>query len=294
MQLNFTFLILLFLCVFSSNAVIAQPNTPNSEESEPAVVEGEEEEEKIEPRYSFVSENRYKTIHELDDQYFFPAKYQLGQKEIVPIDAGQMMVSIQTGMIIIRGVENLGTFHITQKEKERVGYVYELMNKAGQTARFKVVLDQDSYINLLYFYSRALGEHTFFLAEKEDQALAAEQNFFTPKSKFFVRHYGNLLKKEVKPFSVIKDLTLSEIEERVAMESPMTISFTEFNCSTPQGTFSIKEAKTYEYRSAEFPSVRSRIELFVKEKPKRVFIYLSFKQEIECIEIGDTRYFLMP
>ena len=210
------------------------------------------------------------------------------------IEAGEMVISIYTGKVVIRGIENLGVFHITKKTKERVGYVYELMSKEGKSARFKVVLGQDDYINLLYFYSRALGEHTFFLAEKEDQALAAEQNFFTPKSKIFVRSYGNLVDKEVKPFSIIKDLSVSKNEERIMMNSPMTVKFGEYNCSTPQGTFSIKEAKTYEYRSAEFPSVRSMIELFVREKPKRIYIYLNFKQEIECIEIGDTRYFLMP
>ncbi|MEZ4883235.1 MAG: hypothetical protein R3E32_00770 [Chitinophagales bacterium] len=283
MKLNFTFLVLLFLCVFSSKSAFCQPVVAESGEEEPK-----------ELRYSFISENRYKTIHELDDQHFVPAKYQLGQKEIVPIDAGDITVSIMTGMIIIRGVENLGTFHITQKEKERVGYVYELMNKEGQTARFKVVIDQENYINLLYFYSKTLGEHTFFLAEKEDQTLAAEQNFFTPKSKIFVRSYGNLVAKEIKPFSVIKDLEISSISQRIMMESPISLNFEEFTCTTPQGTFSIKESKTYEFRSAEFPSVRSRIELFVKEKPKKIYIYLNFKQEIECIEIGMTRYFLMP
>ncbi len=283
MKLKFTYLIFFIVFVSVSTPSLCQPVVAESD--------GETQQEL---RYSFVSENRFKTIHELDDQHFFPAKYQLGQKEIVPIEAGEMMVSILTGMVVIRGIENLGTFHITQKEKDRVGYVYELMSKEGKTARFKVVIDQENYINLLYFYSKTLGEHTFFLAEKEDQTLAAEKKFFTPKSKIFVRSYGNLVDKEVKPYTIVKDLTIANNQERVMMESPLSIDFKEYTCSTPQGTFNIKEAKTYEYRTGEFPSVRSRIELFVKEKPKRIYIYLSFKQEIECIEIGDTRYFLMP
>lgn len=284
MKLNFTFLVLFIVCVFDSNPTFCQP----------VVAENSAEEAKPEMRYSFVSENRYKTIHELDDQHFIPAKYQLGQKEIKPIEAGEMVVSIFTGMVIIQGIEDLGTFHITQKKKDKVGYIYELMSKDGKTARFKVVVDQDNYINLLYFYSRALGEHTFFLAEKEDQALAAEKKFFTPKSKIFVRSYGNLVDRDVKPYSIVKDITVFNSQERITMENPMTIEFKEYTCNTPQGSFSIKEAKTFEYRTGEFPSVRSRIELFVKEKPKRIYIYLSFKQEIECIEIGETRYFLMP
>lgn len=283
MKLNFTFLTLLLLCVFASVPAICQP-----------IVADAEEEEQKELRYSFVSENRYETIHELDDQHFVPSKYQLGQKEILPIEAGEMTLSIFTGMVVIRGVEGLATFHITHKEKDRVGYIYELMSKEGKTARFKVVLDQEDYINLLYFYSKALGEHTFFLAEKEDQTLAAEKKFFTPKSKIFVRSYGNLVDKDFKPYMIVKDMTMNNTPERIMMESPLSIDFKEYTCNTPQGSFSIKEAKTYEYRTGEFPSVRSRIELFVKEKPKRIYIYLSFKQEIECIEIGDTRYFLMP
>ncbi len=289
MNSNFIRFLLVFACVIVCVPAFGQPEVTDSDE-----VQVEEEEEEKELRYSFISENRYETIHELDNQHFIPEKYQLGQKEIVPIEAGEMVISILNGMIVIRGVEGLATFHITQKTKERVGYVYELMSKEGKVARFKVVLNQDEYITLLYFYSRALGEHTFFLAEKEDGAIAAEQRFFTPKSQIFVRFYANLLEKEIKPYSVVKDMEVSNQPERVLVESPLSLSFNEYTCNTPQGSFSIKEAKTYEYRSREFPSVRSRIELFVKEKPKRVYIYLSFKQEIECIEIGNTRYFLMP
>lgn len=244
--------------------------------------------------YTFVSDRRYNVIHELDGEEFVPAQYQAGQGDMKNLKPGQMMIDIFPSNIRINGAEGLGDYQILSKYPDRVGFIYELMDQKGQSARLKVVVNQDNYVDLIYLYSKASGEHTFYLAQKKDSELAADKNYFTGKNQYFVRSYSNLIEKTIYPYSVVADATSSDQATRIKQSENTAITFNEKSVNTPQGTFDIKEANTFAYNLQGFPAVKSMIEINLKGKPNKMYVFLNFKQQIEFIEIANARYFLMP
>lgn len=246
--------------------------------------------------YTYNTDRRYNVIQEIDWEEFFPAEYQEGTGEKVPVKAGQMRLQVQGGTLQIDGVDPLapGKYQIVSKTEGKVGFVYELMDRKNQPARFKVVIDQDKYVNLLYFYSKTMGEYTFYLAEKSDEELSGENSYFTPKNLYFVRSMGNLVDKELRPYAMIKDVTLSDRLTPIKQTDHIVIRCTDTSISMPEGTFDIKEANSYVYNLEGYPSVRSMMEVKLKSKPGKIVIFLNFKQQIEFIQINDTRYFLKP
>ena len=246
------------------------------------------------PRYTYAAERRYNVIHELNGEEFIPGQYQPNQNDVLALAPGDVIVRIMPQKIMIQGIPNLSSFQILSKAVDRVGFVYEMMDNKGQPARFKVVLDQDKYVNLLYLYSKTLGEHTFYLLEKTKEERAAELNYFTPKNDLFIRAYQNLLEKTIHPYSMVEDYTLDTRPVNFKVSDNIGLTFGEFSIGTPRGTFDIKKANTYAYNMDDFPSVRSCIEIQTKGKPGKVLIFLNFKQQIEFIQVENTRYFLAP
>lgn len=244
--------------------------------------------------FTYVSDRRYNVIHELDGEMFVPSQYQIGQGEIKGLNLGQVILNILPAKVMISGVESLGEFQILSKYPDRVGFIYELMDLKGQSARLKVVVNQEKYVDLLYFFSKTAGEHTFYLALKKDTELAAEKTYFTGKNQYFVRAYSNLIDKTFYPYSIIEDATKTDQASRVKQSDNLTIAFTDKTVTTPKGTFEIKDANTYAYNLQGFPGVKSMIEINLKGKAGKMMVFLNFKQQIELIELANTRYFLMP
>jgi len=244
--------------------------------------------------FTYVSDRRYNVIHELDGEVFVPSMYQIGQGDINGLNPGQIVLNILPAKIMINGVESLGEFQILSKHPDRVGYIYELMDIKGQSARLKVVLNQEKFVDLLYFYSKSAGEHTFYLAQKKEAELASEKTYFTGKNQYFVRAYSNLIDKTFFPYSMIDDATVSDQPTKIKQSDNLSFVFGENTVTTPKGTFDIKDANTYAYNLQGFPSVKSMIEINLKGKSGKVLVFLNFKQQIELIEVANSRYFLMP
>ena len=280
----------------------ANPNNANAEDAnKPAPQKGKKGKQlEIAPdtvfHYTYNTDRRYNVIQEIDWEEFYPAEYQEGTGEKVPLKAGQMRLQVQGGTLQIDGVDPLapGKYQIVSKTEGKIGFVYELMDRKNQPARFKVVIDQDKYVNLLYFYSKTMGEYTFYLAEKSEEELSGENSYFTPKNLYFVRSMGNLVDKELRPYAMIKDVTLSDRLTPIKQTDHIVIRCTDTSISMPEGTFDIKEANSYVYNLEGYPSVRSMMEVKLKSKPGKIVIFLNFKQQIEFIQINDTRYFLKP
>lgn len=246
--------------------------------------------------YTYTTDRRYNVIQEVDGEKFYPSHYQSGGDEKTEVPAGKVAVTVQKGSLKIDGIEELtpGLFSIISKTEQKVGFVYELMDKKNQPARFKIVIDQtDKYVVLLYFYSKMLGEYTFYLAQKTDEQHSIDASYFTPKSMYFVRSYGNLVDKELHPYTVVKDITMTDKPTPIKQTDNINIRCTDTSIDLPEGSFDIKEANSYAYNLDGFPSVRSMIEIKTKSKTK-IGIFLNFKQQIEFIQIGNTRYFLKP
>lgn len=247
--------------------------------------------------YTYKSEKRYNIIHELDGEVFIPAAYQFRQEEIKQIKAGAMKIQLYGSKVLIEGVEELGngSFHILSKSPNRVGYVYELMDADGQPARLKVVTNKEKFVDLLYFFSKRLDEHTFFLAEKNDIELATERSHFTAKKQYFVRNYGNLISKTVIPFQYVTPAM--DTPKDIAVTEGIQFLFNKTSVETPLGSFEVKKQTTVPQRLKGYPAVRSMIEIWFKSKKgqaKKMLVYVNFKQQIEVIQLADKRYLLMP
>jgi hypothetical protein len=282
----------------ASTTPAADSKTPSGKPQKPAPNDSKNAAAQIDTAfyYTYTTDRRYNVIQEVDGEKFYPSHYQSGGDEKMEVPAGKIALTVQKGFLKIDGIEGLtpGMFSIISKTEQKVGFVYELMDKKNQPARFKIVIDQtDKYVVLLYFYSKILGEYTFYLAEKTDEQHSIDASYFTPKSMYFVRSYGNLVDKELHPYTMVKDITMTDKPSPIKQADNITIRCTDTSISLPEGSFDIKEANSYAYNLDGFPSVRSMIEIKTKGKSK-IGIFLNFKQQIEFIQIGNTRYFLKP
>lgn len=246
--------------------------------------------------YSYISDKKYRTVHEFKDQVFVPAAYQLKLEEPNKINAGKVVIRFSNNQVIFEGSKELPEpFFISNKYQDRkVGFVFELMDKRNRPAKLKAVLDKDNYVFLFYFYSKKWGEHSYYLAEKSAYELAEDKSYFTSRSKYFIRSYSNLVNKKITPYTYVADLEGGGDQEKIRKDDNFFFEFQEKQLVTHKGTFEIKNAKTFEYQLKENPAIKARIELDLKGKIKKAFIYINFKKEVEFIDIGNERYFLLP
>jgi len=286
-----TILVLLLFLTFQTD-IFAQKNKMLN-----AKKQAQSETLAIEPPpqyFTYVTDKRFKVIHDLEGEIFNPAVYQTEQQLPLELSPGQMQIILGRQKVTIDGLQGLKELTITSKYPDRVGYIYELMDKDGKIARLKMVTNQDKYIDVIYFYSQEMGEHAFLMAEKTDEEVAADKSFYTPQDMYFVRSYRNLLDKEFKPYSMVEDASIDPTPTPIERSQNFSIKFEEEQISSPKGTFRLKKAQTFTYALEDFPSVRSMIDATVKGKPNHIYIFLNFKQQVEFIEIDNTRYFLMP
>lgn len=298
MKRTYALLLLLVLALMSKES-IAQTSPSNTRKNDKIAADATVPVDSIANapsyEYTYNNERRYNIIHEIDGSLFVPSHYQIKQDEPKLVSAGSILIRIEREDIFFQGLDAPnGQMRIVNKYPDKVGFIYELMDMDGNPARLKIVLDQDKYVSLLYFFSRTLGEHTFYLAQKTEDEVATEQNHFTPKNRFFVRDYRNLLDKKVYPYMIIKDIEATDIPERVSPTENLFIEFKEYTINTPQGSYTLKGAKTYARSVPNNRAIASVIELDIKGKPNRIFVYLNFKQEVEFIDVDKTRYILMP
>lgn len=246
--------------------------------------------------FTFTAERKYNVIHELNGEAFLPARYQREELEAKDLKPGDIKILIGKSTINIEGVEELaGTFFVNTKFDNAIGFIYELMDAKGKPARFKVVTDENKYVTLLYFKSKDLGEHTFYLAEKTEEEYASNLNYYTLKEKFFVRTYGMLVDKKIVPYTFIEDATQSNQALTIDRTKGWNFEFKQNEVNTPQGSYELKKANTYAYTDPSNKSIASLIEMSVKgsNKINKILMYLNYKQQIERIDMGNTQYFLM-
>ncbi len=245
--------------------------------------------------FSYITDKKYRVIHEFNDQVFVPAAYQLEIEEPDPIKAGKVVIRFSKNQVIFEGSKELPEpFYISNKYKSKVGFVFELMDKRNRPAKLKAVLDQDNYVFLFYFYSKKWGEHSYYLAEKSAYDLAEDKSYFTTRSKYFIRTYSNLVGKKITPYTYVADLSNGGEQEKIRKDDNFYFDFKENELVTHHGSFEIKNAKTFEYKVKENPAIKARIDLDLKGKIKKAYVYVNFKKEVEFIDIGNERYFLMP
>lgn len=244
--------------------------------------------------YTFVSEKKYNVIHELSEETIVPGFYQYKQGEPKQLAAGDIIIRFTERTIYINGLEGIEQFQVMSKYKAPVGYIFDLMDAAYRQAKLKVILDTKQHVDFIYLRTDLQGEHTFYLAQKDEQSLAADQSYFTPKDMYFVRSYVNLIDKDIYPYSYIEDASASDQASTIEKSQNMVFSFSNETINTPKGSFKIKEAPTFEYKLKGYPAVKSMIAIKLKGKPNEMYVFLNFKQQIEIIEIGNSRYFLLP
>ncbi len=246
--------------------------------------------------YSYITDKRYRVVHELDGEVFVPAGYQEALADPDPVSAGEILVKFFKNKVVINGLESItDDFFIVNRYPDRkVGFVYELMDSRNKTAKLKVVMDEQNYVMLLYFNSKKWGEHTFYLAEKTANDVAEDKKYYTSNGQYFVRSFSNLLDKKIVPYQVVKDHTASVNKELIEKDAKIFFEFKEKEVKTKWGNYTLKNAKTAEFKLKDDSTVKSRIAIDLKGKLKQMYIYLNYKKEIAFIEVGKQRFYLMP
>ncbi len=252
------------------------------------------EEPKISFEYTYDREQRYSVIHELNGEIFVPGGVQEGNGKVQYIEAGDVVIKLNKGSVNIVGIsEEWNSFELVQKRQDvKLGYVYELMDQKARPAVLKIVLDEDKFVQLLYFQSKAIGEYTFYLPQRTAEEESEDEAYYTFMGEYFYRDYSNLVDKKIVPYKMIKNVDQTNIPERIPKSKNYFFEFKDDQVTTPLGTFPIKRAKTFAYRLPGHDTVRFMIEVELKDKIKYLYIFLDYKSEIYFMEIDNARFFL--
>ena len=245
--------------------------------------------------YTYATDRKYEVVHELNNQFFLPSEVIEGNDSPYEVAPGDVLIRLTSMNIQIKGIEGLDILRINNKYKDKVGFVYEVYNTHRDIAKLKIVVDQDNFVNLLYFYSKEMGEYTFLLKERSREELSRMRTHFTSKSELMVRGYDQMIDHTFVPYSIVKQYKRNNFPEPIQIEDNIEFSFKEKEVRTPVGTFRVKKAKTFAFKLEGYPGIRAMTEISLKDtKYDKMFVFLNFKQNIEIIQIGDHRYFLMP
>jgi len=244
--------------------------------------------------YTYQYDKAFLNIHEIDGYTFRPYMYQ-HNNEWMYVGSDSIKILIKGNQLKIQGIEGLADQTVMASYPAHYNFIYDVLvdEKTQVMARWRLITERHHYVRYLYLQIGELSNndfYIFYLPRKEGGHLAQEKIQYTDKNRYFVRSYINLINKEIKPFA-------KGAYQVVEVEDSLNIQFGEYDIVLNEKgqnphKYRIQRAKTFAYQSVEFPSTRSRIEVYLKEKKAPILIFLNYKQQIECIEIEGSRYFL--
>ena len=253
--------------------------------------------------YTYQTDKSFTTIENLVGKTFVPNAYMEGVGNKAIVEAGDVKVHIGADFVAFDGVDGLHYFNVTDKKPSYDGYSFNLVDLRGSNlSEFTVVTDPAYQVQLLHLNSRKYGEHTFFLPQKSKEELKAEHKYFTPKNITLIAAYGMLIDKTINPYKELADYTNpAAVTEKVSMKRDLNVSFSNeqvtvnSKVAAEDFAYDIKKVKIKEVSSTKVPYAVKMFEMKVKRndnKVRKVKVFLNAVNQIEFIELKDTRYFL--
>ena len=251
--------------------------------------------------YTYQSDKSFNNIQKLVGKTFIPNAYTVGVGIKEHVEPGAVKIHIGNDFIAMDGVEDLYYFNIVDKKKTNVGFEFRLAGMRGSDfSKFKVVTDGANHVQLLYFSSRKHGEHTFHLPKKSNEQIAKENQYFTPKNRTLITSYDALqnqfiipnrkIENTKNPLAVAEAISMKRGFEMKFGAKTMTINS---KATSEQFTYTVKKVKTEEVCCEKtYGGAVKMMKVRVKNKAKNIKVYLNAVNQIEYIDIKNTRYFL--
>ncbi len=247
--------------------------------------------------YSLRHDIRIFSLADVIGRTIIPAEYEEGYTGPMPLTPGEKTVTISASRIAFSGMEDfpgMESFNVLSKTKAKHGFNFELMSKAGKTARLKIVLDPGKYLMLLYFNSEEFGEHTFFTGNKSKERLQMEGENFTYVDYKKIEAYSDLVGDTLKPYAwydVGKDPFLLSY---LSPEDSILFAFDEGTLTTNEEVREIKKIKQGEPGKVRVSAPVEIYELSFRKGADVLRLHINKRREVAAIEYKWTAYILIP
>lgn len=268
------------MLLFASSAILAQ-------------------DEEARKNYTYVEDKRFMSIHDLNNYTFVPNEEEIPDWGKESIAEGKVQIHVTQSSVYFKGIQDLESYSIISKNPSKTGYNLELMDarNPGRMAIMKIVTDDDLYAHLIYIYSKDFGELTYFLPLKPQAVLERERNFYTQKTDVIVRSYASLVGTEIIPFEWVDEYKKGYNKAKLSSMDNISIQFEDekiiYNKGEQVKDYTIKKAKTSEFKNKNQPHLTYLVEIQVEEVGEDFKVYLNKYNLIEVIEIRGSHFFLM-
>ncbi len=258
----------------------------------------QDEEEVI--KYTYASDKQFNRVQDFTGYTFIPNEVEEGEFGPELIGEGDVKILFTENIVYFKGVEGYSSININSKNPFNLGYEFEWMdvNNPSISGKLRIICDQQNFVQLIYINSRETPEYAFFMPLKSEYLLEQEAAYFTSKKDVEARAYPSLDGKAIYPYRMIEDLRTRVPEERVYIEDSIYLKFELEKMHYKKGeldkTYTIKKAKTMEYRFPGKPEIKFLIEIAVEEVNEKFKIYVNSRNQIEAIELRKSRFFLKP
>jgi len=250
-------------------------------------------------KYTYVSENQFLDIKELENFTFIPNKVDIKKSIPVSIKSKNLRIHIAENKIHFAGISDLDSYSIISKSYSSTGFDYmlNLGNLEFEPAYLKVVIDDDHHVHLIYLYSDEHGSFTFYLPYKSDDIFKKDEDHFTTKSQIKIKDYDSILDRRIYPYHFAKDGQVYN-KQKIKRHAHLSFYFDKdrFAFSTQkESTFNeIRKDRKYKVKIPNMPRITHCIELTAESGYKDCHIYIDKYERISVIEYEGNLYFLLP
>ncbi len=245
-------------------------------------------------QYTMKQDVRIWSVQDIGGRLIVPEKYERGYSGPMEIDPGDMVIRLNSYEVNFWGIEELNYFTILSTTKSKVGYVMELMNPRGQTAKMKAVLDEDNYLSLLYFNSKNFGEHTFFLASKNSKQLRAEAAAFTGADFKKIKKAEDLFNEDIRPYAFFNAGEDPAQPNFLSAKDSVSFSFSNDTLITNQHIRQVKKVKTAKSGSIDKPGIQQIYQFVFKKGGDPLLVYVDRYGRLALLEYERQYYMLRP
>ncbi|MFK7906345.1 MAG: hypothetical protein AB8B69_14535 [Chitinophagales bacterium] len=249
--------------------------------------------------YTYRKDRPFHDIRQLQGQTFVPQEYSDGTLGKTQVKAGELKIHVGNSMVHIDGVSKLGSFNIVAAASTRVGYEFKLMDSRGYSpSKMKIVLDQNNFVELVYFHSRKHGEFTFFLPSKTKKDLAKERSYFSNKKSLLIEGQDDMSDLELVPYQQIVNVNNPlALKEKISMKKGLSFkigtNYVTFKSGNTTKRHKLNKSKITLASLKSHPDVIEIWELKTSGRRNNVKLFLNKRNEIEFFDIDDVRYTLL-
>lgn len=278
-------------------------NSNTDTKPKPVVASPTTTENNPEFHFSYVSDKKFPTDIDLYGYVFVPEKIRFGaEKGEKLLSPGQVSVSILQGMIIIKGINDAGSYNILSMTTQKFGYEIELMNnkKTSLLAKAKILLDDKDQVDAITFQVKNGASYILLQAYKTDALMNKELEFFTKLKQLTLRNpQVSLNGKSVRPFFKIEQGAYGTRQSRIYMDEDYGLAFTAthvkvFKAGGDTVSYAIKKVKENHSERMNDENKKYQYQFELVDFPnKYLYLYADATNRITSYTIGNVEYFML-